>query len=86
MLECMPQYEHGMVRQHHGNANMGEDCGNAQRETIRNREARLHRCLIVVRLCAADLVFVFLVALPDGPRGGCDCLAGCFCACLQIVS
>ena len=33
----------------------------------RHREAFLHRCLVEVRRGAADLVFVFLVALPDGP-------------------
>ena len=33
----------------------------------RHREALLHRCLVKIRRGAADLVFVFLVALPDGP-------------------
>ena len=33
----------------------------------RHREALLHRCLIEVRRGAADLVFVFLIALPDSP-------------------
>ena len=33
----------------------------------RHREAFFRRGLIEVRRCEADLVFVFLLALPDGP-------------------
>ena len=43
------------------------EVASGQQLVDRHREAFLHRCLVEVRRGAADLVFVLLVALPDGP-------------------